>query len=158
MLLGPLRLLFDVLGDVVFFVVPTSSPLSILRETTGRLRTILSKFQDDDVTVMAYSQGCVIALQALTRDYRGALITVGCPIQSLYQRFLGFDFAIGRRDRTWPWLNLWRRGDYISGPVKDADGTSEPLSRDGGHLNYLSDPEVWNVLLSHSASPTVDET
>ena len=151
--LGPLRILFDVLGDVAFFVVPTNSSLSILQETRTRLEQVLHECRDDDLTVIAYSQGCVIALETLPSDFNGRLITVGSPVDTLYRRFLGYEFGTTRGRRSWSWVNVWREGDYVGGPVQAADGADGPLRRDGGHLYYFKDPEVWDELLSKSKPP-----
>jgi hypothetical protein len=103
-------------------------------------------------TVIAYSQGCVIALETLPFDFNGRLITVGCPVDTLYRRFLGYEFGKTRATRSWSWVNLWREGDYVGGPVHFADGADGPLRNDAGHLYYFKDPEVWDELLSKSKS------
>ena len=142
----PLRPLFDVFGDVAFFVVPTDSKLSVLPRAVERLRTLLSHYSQSEVVIVAYSQGCVIALEALRDQPRSALlVTVGSPIESLYHRFLGFQFAVERPPRRWSWINMFRPGDYIAGAIPHADH-NVTLKCDGGHLYYFADPEVWHTL------------
>ncbi len=146
MLVTPLRVLFDVLGDVAFFVVPLGSPLSVRAATTSRLRKLLTHFQDRPVTVVAYSQGSLVALEELRATDGVTVVTVGSPIQSLYKRFLGFNVAPGTANRKWRWINLYRPGDYIGGAIDAADASND-LEKDGGHLGYFKDAEVWTVLM-----------
>jgi hypothetical protein len=45
------------------------------------------------------------------------------------------------------WLNLFRDGDYIGGPV---DGARNSTAGVGGHTGYFSDPRIWQRMLTEA--------
>jgi hypothetical protein len=145
--IAPVRMLLDVLGDVVFHVVPKNSSLSILEQVTGRLDAILRHVTEPGVrvTVLAHSQGSIVALEAIRRGrYPVDLVTVGAPVHTLYKRFLGY--AEPPAD-AFTWTNLWRTGDYIGGPVARDDVHDRDIGS-GGHTGYWHHARVWEHLRS----------
>jgi hypothetical protein len=142
---GPVRMLFDVLGDVVFHVVPDTSRLSILERTAARLHAVLGHVVEEGVpiTVLAHSQGSIVALETIkSGKYPVDLVTVGAPVHSLYKRFFGYAAPPAV---AFTWKNLWRDGDYIGGPVAEPKIDAPSLGR-GGHTGYWSDSRVWDHL------------
>jgi hypothetical protein len=148
-LVGPLTVLLDVAGDVVFYLLPETHALSTSGETRRRLRVIMEGVAPDDtVVVLAHSQGSVIAadvMEDLVRRVpaRGAtirLVTMGSPIDTLYRRLLGI--AIGadlRATAGFGWENLSRWGDPIGGPIERV--RHRDLG-DGGHVGYWTDDTI----------------
>jgi hypothetical protein len=143
--LAPVGLLLDVLGDVVFHVVPHRSRFSILATTAARLEAVLLHFaqQERCVTVLAHSQGSIVALEVIRSGKHAVdLVTVGAPVHSLYKRFLGYvEPAAG----AYTWTNLWRTGDFIGGPITAGHVNDIPIGA-GQHVDYWSDPRVWRYL------------
>ena len=139
------------------------------------------------VVVSAHSQGSVLAVSALAGlagggvDLAGSsLVTHACPIGPLYGRFFPHQFApealiplaehlaVGARTGS-TWINAWRRGDPVGGPVGSVgsvDGTSVqrgpvemPLGG-VGHTAAFDDPEVRRgieLLLASTPRPIPDE-
>jgi len=142
-LVGPLTILLGIAGDVVFYVLPNSSPLSSRGVTTSRLKELLARVDPAcrSYCVFSHSQGSVIAVDALSErnDSRAVLVTLGSPIEALYRQFL--DIMPGSQipgTCNCRWINLFRHGDYIGGTIPRAT-----VNRDigtGGHVNYWDDP------------------
>lgn len=147
--IGILTITLDILGDVVFYLLPARHPLSINVEVRKRfeiaLDHVLSKNAQQDITIVAHSQGSVIAADVLAQSkYRSVTIhfvTFGSPIDTLYKTFLEEIIGQGlQKDRTRVmWRNCYRTGDYVGGPIKRAENV--PIGC-GGHMNYWSDPAV----------------
>jgi hypothetical protein len=67
------------------------------------------------------------------------LVTVGCPLQTLYARFLGDSYPRPSvENQKFKWSNVHRDGDYIGGQL-DGCGVGQSIG-EGDHLNYWSDP------------------
>ena len=120
-LVGPFAVALRVVGDVLFYVQPRGGhPAAIGDESRSRLRAALAyatRNPADEVIVVAHSQGSAIAADLRQRgELRCPLLTLGCPIASLYARFLGVDF-IPAGSAGAPWINAYRNGDYIAGPI-----------------------------------------
>jgi hypothetical protein len=144
---GPLGIVLDVLGDVVFFLAP--GKISIRddseRRVEGALNYVSSKGKNDDtVVIFCHSQGSVIVRDVLGRfALTPRLYTVGSPLDSIYERFLGWrpqDF----RGQGIDWLNLFRTGDYVGGPI---EGAKNQEIGPGGHTGYWCDPKAWTPVL-----------
>lgn len=149
--LGVVRIAFDVVGDVIFYAAPTRMNGDVPRLLQRRLSALLdhARRTHGNVLVVAHSQGSVIALETISgrpdADQIG-LLTMGSPIRSLYQRFLGLTLhGLGERSPA-RWVNLYRDGDPIGGPI---DGPAEDRSLGpGGHTGYWDDPLLYGILVS----------
>lgn len=116
------------------------------------------------VVLSAHSQGSVLALATvLAEDVpsdRLRLLTHGSPLQRLYARYFPECFSTElfaqARDRVGGWVNLWRRTDFIGGPLPvlgEADrevidppatrppARGEPRPRPLRHSDYDRTPE-----------------
>jgi hypothetical protein len=148
-LIGPGRILVDVLGDVLFYLLPGRRTPATAETARARLREVIAAVQSQSpgnkVVVLAHSQGSVIAADTIGRLNANdcKLITIGSPIQSLYERFL-FSTSTSRvTNFTAPkhWTNIYRRDDYIAGPIR-LKGVKNYRLGNGGHTGYWCDPFV----------------
>jgi len=144
-LAGPFALVLTVVGEVLFFLQPDPlHPSSIRRECLDRLAAAVSyairEAGAQEVVVIAHSQGSVIAAE-LRRQGKlpCALLTLGSPVFSLYKGFLAIELRSGGP----PWVNAYRDGDYISGPIA---GVPNKNIGSGGHIGYWKDPQVNRLL------------
>jgi hypothetical protein len=147
-LAGPFSVALRLIGDVLFYVQPNvTHPAAIGDECRKRLRAALlyaTRDPHDSVLIIAHSQGSVIAADLRLRgEFRCPLLTLGSPLRSLYDRFLGLDF-LGKQADIACWVNAYRAGDYIGGPLACSAANDKLLIESGGHTNYWNDP----VLLS----------
>src|SRR5262249_13959643 len=91
---GPMRLGLRIAADVVFYIVPPEgSKLAMAAGAQERFRELLIGLRDrfkDRILIVAYSQGTVIAANALpvTESGQTPFITAGSPIETLYEKFL----------------------------------------------------------------------
>jgi hypothetical protein len=152
---GPFAVVLDVAGDVMFYLQPNlEHPASIQRTCHSALSVAIhhaleTANEGDEVVVLAHSQGSVIAAQVLAdRPCGVALVTIGSPLQSLYVRFLG---------RTAPdagvsgWVNGFREGDYIGGPIELTKVTNRCIGP-GQHTGYWTDPGVSQLIATATGS------
>jgi hypothetical protein len=152
-LIGPATIIIDVIGDVIFYILPIKHNLSIQKETQERLDGILAGLTGDNtvtkLVVLAHSQGSVISADVLTKytSSRIKLITIGSPICSFYEEFVGclVGGGVEKKGSLIEWVNLFRAGDYIGGSIQRA-GTDKCIGP-GGHVNYWNDPTVLQELL-----------
>ena len=126
-----LRVLGDMMGDVLFHLQPEDSPLFAKKETIPRLRGLLQALRsgDEKLVLIGYSQGSVICWEVLREnpDLADKYITDRQPSQ-----------------RSGGWSNFYRNGDYIGGEV---EGCSDNRSLgDGDHLNDWSDERFMTKL------------
>lgn len=149
-LVGPFSIVLDVIGDVLFYIRPqgahpASSRAACDRRLTAALEHALAS--SSEVLVVAHSQGSVIAANVLGRrgDRRIRLLTLGSPLGALYERFLSL--PLGALEV--PWVNVYRDGDYIGGPISAA--SSNLNIGGGGHTGYWSDERLSALLRSTSA-------
>jgi len=159
----PMGAILDIAGDIAFFLLPRTHPLSLKRNSVkqGALRRVellidhlLKDDSTSEVIVVAHSQGSVLAIQALGErpSTKVKLITMGSPIDSLYSRFLGWKRS--GNDPS-PWTNYYRLGDYIGGeitgiPNEIIERNQDPMR--GGHIHYWSD-SVIVAAVKNSISP-----
>jgi hypothetical protein len=163
LLIPAIRVLLDVIGDVVFHILPAKSAggrvsesrapeLSSKSETIPRLRTLLNHIRksrpNNEVLVLAHSQGTVIAYSVLNTEPRLAdrFVTLGSPIESLYKRFVSKELEARDLDKAVRWDNLYRSGDYIGGEIREAAKNKDIGS--GGHTRYWNDSRVLVFLQS----------
>ena len=149
-LVGPFAVVLTVAGEVLFFLQPNCShPASIRTECLRRLELAVAyarkTVSSDEVVVLAHSQGSVIAAE-LRRQGRMdcALITIGSPVSSLYGRFLGVDLC-DRQLSSRPWINGYRDGDYIAGPI-DWQKVENVHMGPGEHTGYWTDKKLQELL------------
>lgn len=141
-------IVLDIIGDVVFYGI-SNRGLTIRKLAQRRLRVLLNYYSERgwDVCILSHSQGTVIATDLVGRRRRDAtrmiLFTMGSPLQTLYERFLGD--AVPALGHVAKWINLYRDGDYIGGSVDAA--TDNANLGPGGHSNYWSDPRTIRKLL-----------
>jgi hypothetical protein len=132
--------LLDVLADVVFYITDRELRFSSLEVCNKRLALILQYAQSHYtwIHVVAHSQGSVIAhrvLSELVSNVPIVLTTVGCPLRTLYERYLGWPITLRSH-----WRNLFRSGDYVGGPV-NLVGIDENIGS-GGHTGYWEDSRI----------------
>jgi hypothetical protein len=147
---GPLRLGLRIAADVVFYIVPAEgSTLAMAARAQNRFRELIvglcKKFKDR-ILIIAYSQGSMIAANALPVMESGEtqFITAGSPIDTLYWKFLGIDDKL----KLSTWKNFYRASDFIGGPIREALGGDIPVVGhfDQHHMNYLSEPELRDAI------------
>jgi hypothetical protein len=147
---GPLRLGLRIAADVVFYIVPAEgSKLAMAARAQRRFRELivgLSRQFKDRILVIAYSQGSVIAANALpvTESAQTNFITAGSPIETLYGRFLGIEDRL----KLPTWKNFYRPSDFIGGPISNALDTPVAGHFEQHHMNYLSEPELRGAIAS----------
>jgi hypothetical protein len=141
-----LRIVVDVAGDVAFYLAPHNVGLAIYGVTHQRFKNALgclSSVPDSSLTVVAHSQGSVLALEGLG-NFEGRLATIGSPLGSLYGRFLPAAIWTAPVPRPGDWLNIYCCGDYIGGPIPETRNVAMPL---GGHTGYWRDAAAWKIIL-----------
>jgi len=150
-LLPQLRPVVDVIGDVAFYLTP--GRLSIRDEAVRRVRRLVKDVAErdlGDLVLVGFSQGSVLGRVGLAESGSrpATLATVGCPIGSLYARFLHWTPAppLGEGVRWW---NGFHDGDFIAGPVPGVD-EDDPLGP-GAHDRYELDEPVIDIVLGAAA-------
>jgi hypothetical protein len=151
------RAILDAVGDIVFFILPppasasaTGPTLSVRGPTLSRLEQVLKFLRasrpQNDIVVLAHSQGSVLAYTVLEENPALAdrLITMGSPLASLYGRFLQTPISVSTITAGPAWLNMFRAGDYIGGPIPGVERGGD-IGK-GGHVNYWGDAEVHGIL------------
>jgi len=141
-LVPQLRPIVDVIGDVAFYLTP--GRLSIRDEAVRRVRRLVEDVAErdlGDLVLVGFSQGAVLGRVGLAESAirPATLATVGCPIGSLYARFLGWT-ATPALDEGVRWWNAFHDGDFIAGPVPDG-AENAPLGP-GAHDRYERDEPV----------------
>jgi hypothetical protein len=136
----PITTLLDVLSDVVFYITDRKLRFSSFESCNRRFALLFEYAQSRYrwIHVVAHSQGSVIAHTTLKNSVvtvPTALTTIGSPLATLYRKYLGWD--VTRREN---WLNLYRSGDYIGGPV-NLGGIDHDIGP-GGHTDYWSDARL----------------
>ncbi len=146
----PFGIVLDVIADIILYVQPDlKHPAAIAKKCQDRLQLALSYVEkqtdgdvheDHEILLLAHSQGSVIAADVcrLTK-VRCRLLTVGSPVQSLYARFLAI--STNTDHLQVPWLNCFRDGDYVAGPIKGNAVQNINLGS-GGHTNYWKDARL----------------
>jgi hypothetical protein len=147
-LVGPFAIALNVVGDVLFYARPADThPAAIGPRCRDRLLSALVYAGErfgGNVVLLAHSQGSVIASDLrLTAGLEVPLVTVGSPVHSLYRRFLGVEGG-GAKVRA-PWINGYRDGDFIAGPIARDEVVNTHMGT-GGHIDYWSAPELRKVL------------
>ena len=154
-LVGPFSVALRVIADILFYLQPNpKSPAAIANECKARLRAAISccaRIPTDSAVVVAHSQGTVIAVDLRQRgELQFPLLTLGSPVRSLYCRFLGIDLLRGQQ-RESPWLNAYRDGDYIAGPL-NCSAAHDKCVGAGGHVGYWPDQSFRELLEELRAS------
>jgi len=150
-LVGPLSVALKITGDVLFYLQPSAThPAAVGQQCRARLEAALDYAKNTygrTPVIVAHSQGTVIAADVLSqRGFDCPLITLGSPIESLYARFLGV-FPGGRSLSTdIHWINGYRTGDFIAGPIVNKATKNELIGK-GGHFNYFSETVLAKYLL-----------
>ncbi len=142
-MLPGIRIIADIVGDVLFHVQPEGSEVSSGRDTGERLGWLMAELEKREtrypVVILAHSQGSVISWTLLNQNpsFAEVFVSVGSPLTTLYRRFFGGDYpdsyTLGLE-----WHNLYRDGDYVGGTVQGC-----PDNRDigpGVHTDYWKDP------------------
>lgn len=143
---SPLVLALKVMADVILYVAPNERR-RVRDNLHARVRSILTNRLTSTgqrrLLLVAHSQGSVAAVESVPDDSRIELLTCGSPIGTLYEDFLMY--SVDQPARSGAWINLFRIGDYIGGPIKGV--ANQPLGS-GGHTDYWSDPVVHEVCQS----------
>jgi len=145
-LVPQLRPIVDVIGDVAFYLTP--GRLSIRDEAVRRVRRLVEDVAErglGGLVLVGFSQGAVLGRVGLAESavQPATLATVGCPIGSLYARFLGWKPA-PPLDEGVRWWNAFHEGDFIAGPIPDG-AENAPLGP-GAHDRYERDEPVLDVV------------
>ena len=132
----------------------------------------LSKNRCDALTVIAHSQGTMIALEALgvitiertdrnsserRVQVRGSpkrevhLVTMGCPLADLYLHYFPGKYAISARADSLvaSWRNIYRADDFVGTRITNAVDPAFPVNHQvgpRGHTDYWLDREVLEVV------------
>ncbi len=117
---------------------------------------VLDVFPADHITVISHSQGTVIATQMLAdprvqRLINGrnlTLITMGCPVTHIYQRYFPEMFTVVAGKLNAAWFNIFRQDDFVGTEIEGGLIFSDrniPVNP-GGHSGYFTDYEVWKAL------------
>jgi pimeloyl-ACP methyl ester carboxylesterase len=150
LLVPALRAAMDVAGDVVFYLAPAGSGLStkalLQRRFWSCLAAVSETFRGQPLTVLAHSQGSVLAVECLSDQRWGVdrLVTMGSPITTLYDEFLGLSIPSGGSPALVgiEWTNLYRTGDFLGGRIEGHKSIANVRIGPGGHTNYWSDRRI----------------
>jgi hypothetical protein len=157
-LVGPFAVALGVIGDVLFYLQPNDQhPVSTRAACRARLRAALQHAHDcaGAVVVVAHSQGSVVAADLrASGDLQVPLVTCGSPVSTLYEPLLGITSPTTRL--IVPWINGYRDGDFIGGPIALADVDNQHWG-DGLHTDYWSSHHLRDAIrrLAASAATTV---
>lgn len=137
------------------------------KQIQDRLRIVLQELvareRPDRVTVLAHSQGTVIAIDVLAgADSRALLaplarcdlVTMGSPFRHLYQYYFPNDYPPlsdprwnDLRDRVDRWVNVFRSDDFVGAEIEPGGDWPENCPVDpGGHTGYWDDRQVLAIL------------
>jgi hypothetical protein len=171
------------LGAAPFSDEPSEFDTEMKIESRVRrvLEELMTKENVTHLTVVAHSQGTVIAIHTLylrwTRALVGGLaperrrlVTMGSPFTHLYQfyfprRYPPLHWPDGTfntvawfhlHDNVGSWLNVYRVDDFVGTEIFGSDTfpVNQPI-RAGGHTDYWSDPRALWPLLEHLPGPTL---
>ncbi len=163
----PFAALLDALGDVFYFVVKQDSLQT--RDATvprlGRAIQNMARFASGQhLIIFAHSQGTVIAATLLSEledalrsgAHNITLLTVGSPVTSLYQRFLGV--SVGQeyanlcidKPQQFQWINMCRPADYVGSSVDLPGVSNRALLTPGDHTEYWRDATLLQWLMENS--------
>lgn len=132
----------------------------------------LSKSPCDVLTVIAHSQGTMIALEALgvitiertdrsssarrvklhgSPERKVHLVTMGCPLADLYVHYFPGKYAISARadSLVGSWRNIYRADDFVGTRITNAVDPTFPVNHQvgpRGHTNYWLDREVLEIV------------
>lgn len=106
-----------------------------------------------DITIMAHSQGTVLAsmrlrLLAKKLPVRPTLVTMGCPVTHIYGHYFDKSHQFTRTDERSikQWLNIYRTDDFVGTRVEGNGTWAENVSvGTGAHSHYWSDRRVWAI-------------
>ena len=148
--IGPLAIITDVLGDVLFYISPEiNSNYSINKECKNRLKKIVEnqiELNKSNILILAHSWGTVVASDVIQENnYNCKLITLGSPIESLCFKILGR--PIPEIGNNVSWINVFRNGDYIAGPI-NYDNTRNINIGEGGHTDYWSSKKIGELIIN----------
>lgn len=163
----PFAAFLDALGDVFFFLVRQrnlNSRLDTMPRLWKALQHAHTEVNGSHYIVFAHSQGSVIAAAMFSRmarvllrsEIRLTLVTVGCPVTTLFRNFLGVRLGVEFADlclsnpERFRWFNLCRPADYIGGAVELDGVVNRDLLTEGDHVGYWCDRELlrWLKALS----------
>lgn len=152
---GPLALVFKILGDVVFYLLPSSDQVVAREKATQKLNRLLIALTQEGYTVLvvSHSQGTMIALDAVDQMQREdeigdsvGLWLSGSPSVALYSEFLKLHRLSGCLPNHL--RNFYREDDVISASIKERINGLDKRKPDdfleiswgsGGHINYWKD-------------------
>lgn len=146
---------------------------AIVKRFCSVLEAALARHAAQRVTVLAHSQGTMIALEglgAITIQRKGGypatpqrvqlppgcprihLVTMGCPLTHLYQHYFPLQYAVNppADSLLQRWINIYRADDFVGRAVDSDAGGLQPHNvavAPRGHVNYWSDRDVLNQLI-----------
>jgi hypothetical protein len=155
----PFAAFLDAMGDVFFFLVRQrnlNSRLDTMPRLWKALQHVHTEVNGSHYIVFAHSQGTVIAAAMFSRmvrvlmrsEIRLTLVTVGCPVTTLFRNFLGVRLGVEFAElcqshpERFRWFNLCRPADYIGGAVELEGVVNRDLLTEGDHVGYWCDREL----------------
>jgi len=158
-LLTPLRVVVDIIGDVVFTALPATHQLSIREQVLHRIDAVLdwaSKNNYSKIVVFSHSLGTVLSSLAIAKKaVTTSLLTTGSPISTLHSRFLAIKNPLDPDKILW--LNAFRAADYIGGPIPDLPEKNNIEFDRGGHTGYWDDPRILTIIEGILGEPVINE-
>lgn len=159
----PFAAFLDAMGDVFFFLVRQrnlNSRLDTMPRLWKALQHAHTEVNGSHYIVFAHSQGTVIAAAMFSRmvrvllrsEIRLTLVTVGCPVTTLFRNFLGVHLGVEyaqlclSQPERFRWFNLCRPADYIGGAVELEGVVNRDLLTEGDHVGYWCDRELLSWL------------
>jgi len=147
---GPLAIVTGVVGDILFYIQPDENARHGTREKClYRLKCAMEYAHSKpgaEKTVVAHSWGTVVAVDYLCKYPTPVrLVTLGSPLEALCYQFLGME--VMNPALLSGWLNAYRYGDYIAGPLAPSSKAINELIGDGGHMDYWKDKTMGEAIL-----------
>lgn len=120
------------------------------------LHYVVDIFAANHITVISHSQGTVIAtqmladprVQKLINGRTLTLITMGCPVTHIYQRYFPEMFTVVPKNLNAAWFNIFRQDDFVGTEIEGgliSANRNIPVEP-GGHTGYFTDYQVWKAL------------
>jgi hypothetical protein len=169
------RLVLHVVSDVVNHFYRPAEDFPVRQQIEARFHKVFARLVKEErpqrLTVIAHSQGTVIAFDALAKigsqdwfqpyakQLRMDMVTVGSPLTHLYQHYFPSHYP-PRDDPRWStlsktipcWYNIFRVDDYVGTFIRKGSDTAQAQgwpqnipARPGGHTNYWA-PDIFRHL------------
>jgi len=151
-IIGPLSIAFDAIGDVLFYLEEEDNDYATKDICFAKIKSIMDCYGKDEssnLIILAHSWGSKLMLDYINENKNikeCTFLTIGSPIDSICNKFL--DIQIEKSEKIKKWVNIYRYGDYIAGPI-DLEGVENKLLGNGGHTNYWSSKKLAKEIKKH---------